>query len=73
METTNRDQGNALAAFGMMGVILLLILPLPPAVLDVMLALSIAIALVVLVASLYVERPADFTVFPALLLATTLC
>jgi flagellar biosynthesis protein FlhA len=56
----------------MMGVILLLILPMPPMLLDMLLALSIAIALVVLVASLYVERPADFTVFPALLLATTL-
>ena len=72
METPNRDRGNAIAAFGMMGVILLLILPMPPILLDMLLALSIAIALVVLVASLYVERPADFTVFPALLLATTL-
>jgi flagellar biosynthesis protein FlhA len=72
MEPVNRDRGNAITAFGMMGVILLLILPLPPAILDMMLALSISIALVVLVASLYVERPADFTVFPALLLATTL-
>ncbi len=72
MEDNNRDRGNAIAAFGMMGVILLLILPMPPALLDLMLALSIAVALVVLVASLYVERPADFTVFPALLLATTL-
>ena len=72
MDNQQRDRGNAIAAFGMMGVILLLILPLPAAVLDIMLALSISIALVVLVASLYVERPADFTVFPALLLATTL-
>ena len=64
MDNQQRDRGNAIAAFGMMGVILLLILPLPAAVLDIMLALSISIALVVLVASLYVERPADFTVFP---------
>ena len=72
MDNQQRDRGNAIAAFGMMGVILLLILLLPAAVLDIMLALSISIALVVLVASLYVEWPADFTVFPALLLATTL-
>jgi flagellar biosynthesis protein FlhA len=72
MENKSQDRGSAITAFGMMGVILLLILPLPPMVLDMLLAISIAISLVVLVASLYVQRPADFTVFPALLLATTL-
>ncbi|MDE0883821.1 MAG: flagellar biosynthesis protein FlhA, partial [Myxococcota bacterium] len=72
MENKSQDRGSAITAFGMMGVILLLILPLPAVVLDMLLAMSIAISLVVLVASLYVQRPADFTVFPALLLATTL-
>jgi flagellar biosynthesis protein FlhA len=72
MENKSQDRGSAITAFGMMGVILLLILPLPAVVLDMLLAFSIAISLVVLVASLYVQRPADFTVFPALLLATTL-
>ena len=72
MQATTNERGNIITSFGMMGIILLLILPIPPIMLDLMLAVSIAISLVVLVASLYTQRPADFTVFPALLLATTL-
>src|SRR5438105_5856829 len=54
------------------GTILLLILPVPPFLLDSLLATSIALSLLVLLAILYVRQPAEFTGFPTLLLFITL-
>lgn len=50
----------------------MMILPLPPLLLDLFFAFNIAIALVVLLVSAYTIKPLDFAVFPALLLMTTL-
>ncbi|MGI9625690.1 MAG: flagellar biosynthesis protein FlhA [Longimicrobiales bacterium] len=52
-------------------VIGLLVLPLPPALLDVFLALSIASSLVVLLVTLHTDRPLDFSSFPSVLLLLT--
>jgi flagellar biosynthesis protein FlhA len=49
-----------------------LILPLPPLILDMLLALNIGIAVLILLVGLSLERPLDFSVFPSLLLITTL-
>lgn len=57
---------------GVFGTILLLILPIPPFVLDTLLAVSIALSLLVLLVILYVREPSDFTGFPSLLLFITL-
>lgn len=54
------------------GTVLLLILPVPPLMLDVLLTVSIALSLLVLLIILYVEEAANFTVFPTLLLFITL-
>ncbi len=56
----------------LIGVLLILVLPLPTALLDVCIALNITISLVILFVSLYIERPLSFSSFPALLLVTTL-
>jgi flagellar biosynthesis protein FlhA len=58
-----------LAFLGLLGV---LVVPLPPAVMDILICGNIAIAAVVLMTTMYMKRPLDFSVFPALLLATTL-
>ena len=50
----------------------MMMLPLPPIVLDLFFAFNIALALVVLLVSAYTIKPLDFSVFPALLLMTTL-
>jgi flagellar biosynthesis protein FlhA len=65
-------QGDLWLILGIFGTILLLILPVPPVVLDLLLTLSIAISLLVLLVILYVEEPADFSGFPTLLLFITL-
>ena len=55
-----------------LGVVVLLIVPVPSMVLDLLLALSIGIAAVVFLTALFSERPTDFSIFPTLLLVSTL-
>ena len=52
--------------------IVMLIIPLPPFVLDILIAFNIAAALTMLLAAMYVKKPLDFATFPALLLVATL-
>jgi len=54
------------------GILAILIFPIPTWALDVLLALNFTVALMVLFASLYVERPLKFSSFPAILLITTM-
>jgi flagellar biosynthesis protein FlhA len=57
---------------GLFTTVLLLIVPIPPALLDVFLALNIGLSLLVLLAIIYVKDPPEFSSFPTLLLALTL-
>ncbi|NAE18330.1 FHIPEP family type III secretion protein, partial [Enterococcus hirae] len=57
---------------GVVGIILLLVVPLPSVVLDFLIATNIIAALLILVTSMYVTRPLDFSIFPSLLLVATL-
>jgi flagellar biosynthesis protein FlhA len=52
--------------------VLVIIVPVPPAVLDVLLAANITLSVIVLLTTIYVRTPLEFSVFPSLLLATTL-
>ncbi len=52
--------------------LIVLVVPLPPALMDVLLSANISIGAVILVNTIYMNKPLDFSVFPALLLATTL-
>ncbi len=57
---------------GLFATVLLLIVPIPPQLLDVFLALNIGLSLLVLLAIVYVKDPPEFSGFPTLLLALTL-
>ncbi len=57
---------------GVVGVVLLLVVPIPAALLDMLIAVNIVGALVILLTSMYVRRPLDFAIFPSLLLVFTL-
>ena len=59
-------------AVGVVALLSVLVLPLPAALLDVGLALSITASVLVLMVALFLVRPLDFTSFPTLLLLTTL-
>jgi len=53
-------------------VLSMMILPLPPVLLDVLFTFNIALSLIVLLISLYTTRPLEFSIFPTVLLITTL-
>ncbi|MCB2230599.1 flagellar biosynthesis protein FlhA [bacterium] len=59
-------------AFGVIGIIAVLVIPLPAAMLDFALAFNITFSLVVLLSTLYITKPLDLSVFPGMLLIVTL-
>src|SRR5580698_2512698 len=64
--------GDLWLVVALLGTILLLILPVAPAVLDLLLTVSIGLSLLTLLVILYLRTPAEFTGFPTLLLFITL-
>lgn len=59
-------------ALGVVGILLVMMLPLPSLVMDLLLAANIAFSLLLLCVAIYIQRPLEFTVFPSLLLLATL-
>ncbi|MHC0051974.1 flagellar biosynthesis protein FlhA [Actibacterium sp. D379-3] len=59
-----------LLALALMAVIVMMILPVPAWVLDIGLAASFALAILIFTVTLFIERPLDFSAFPTVLLAT---
>ncbi|MHC4711041.1 MAG: FHIPEP family type III secretion protein [Planctomycetota bacterium] len=55
-----------------LALLIVLVIPLPPAVMDLLISANISLAAVIMVTTIYMLRPLDFSVFPALLLGTTL-
>jgi len=49
-----------------------LLVPVPPMVMDVLISLNISLSIIILLTTIYMDHPLDFSVFPSLLLATTL-
>ncbi len=56
----------------LMAMLAMMVIPLPPFLLDILFTFNISLALVVLLAGIYSKRPLDFAVFPTLLLIATL-
>ena len=69
---------NRVALVGLAGPVLIvlilgmMVLPLPPFLLDLLFTFNIALAMIVLLSAMYTLRPLDFAVFPTVLLLTTL-
>jgi flagellar biosynthesis protein FlhA len=63
---------DAVVILGVVGIVIMMIIPLPPVILDVLLALNISLALLILMISMYLEKVLEFSVFPGLLLVITL-
>src|SRR5687768_3276683 len=61
-----------LAAGAVVLIVVMMIVPIPPMVLDLFITMNISIALAIVIATLYLPRPLDFSAFPSLLLLTTL-
>lgn len=63
---------DTLFALGIVVILTILFLPLPPFLIDVGLAFSISLSVVVLMVALWISRPLDFTAFPIILLIATM-
>jgi flagellar biosynthesis protein FlhA len=61
-----------LVAFGVIGIVMMIIIPLPKGVLDVLLALNITISIVIILITMFTTNVLQLSVFPTLLLVTTL-
>ena len=77
----DQSVGGAIAAFArnglgvpilLMVVLAMMVLPLPPFLLDVLFTFNISLSLVIILAVIYVKRPLEFGAFPTVLLAATL-
>jgi flagellar biosynthesis protein FlhA len=67
-----RKNIDVFVAAAMVLVVLMLIIPLPAWVLDVMLVLNLALSMMIFLSTMYVKKPADFSSFPTLILLTTI-
>lgn len=67
-----KRNSNAIFSIMVIGVLLLMIIPVPTFMLDVFFILNIAASLTILFMSIYINKPLDFSTFPSVLLITTL-
>ena len=65
-------RSDLLLAIGVMGILVVLIFPLPPFLLDLLLAVSIILSVLILMTSLFIEEPLEFSSFPTVLLIATM-
>ncbi len=70
--TLMRQNRDALLPLAIIGILIIMIVPVPPWVMDLLLTLSITISLLILFVGIYINKPLDFSVFPSLLLIVTL-
>ena len=65
-------RGDIALALGIMTILVVLILPLPSMVLDLFLAISITFSILILMTSLFIQAPLEFSSFPTILLISTM-
>ncbi len=57
---------------GVMGILLVMVLPMPTMIMDLLISLNITLSIVIMLVSMYILQPVHFSVFPSLLLLITL-
>lgn len=66
------QRGDIALALGIIGIIVVLIMPMPATILDVLLAFSITFSVLVLMTALFIHTPLEFSAFPTILLIATM-
>ena len=66
------ENSEIVAALGVVGILILMVMPLPPFLLDLLLSFNITFALTILLVGTYLMKPLDFSSFPSVLLIATL-
>ena len=59
-------------AVAVVGILVFMVMPLPPMLLDLLLSFNITFSLIIILASMYVQRPLELSAFPSILLLATL-
>jgi flagellar biosynthesis protein FlhA len=74
MATTSspRNPSHLLVPIALLAVVMLMVVPMPPLLLDLLLSIDIGLSVVLLLTVVYVKNPVEFSVFPSLLLLLTL-
>jgi len=67
-----KNNTDVLISAAILGIVLLIIIPLPPLALDIFLTISITLSLVIIMITMFTTEPLQFSIFPTLLLVTTL-
>lgn len=67
-----KKNGDIILAMGVFGILAVLVVPLPPLILDLLLAISITLSMLIFLVSLYVKKPVEFSSFPIVLLISTI-
>src|SRR5262245_47936635 len=65
-------RGDILLALGVLTILVVLLLPLPPLLLDFFLATSIIFSVLILMTALFIQAPLEFSAFPTVLLIATM-
>ncbi|MBN1603432.1 MAG: flagellar biosynthesis protein FlhA [Chitinispirillaceae bacterium] len=65
-------QRDLIIVLGVVGILIVMIIPVPPFFLDILLTLNLGIAIIILLVSMYAREALEFSVFPSLLLTVTL-
>ena len=71
-QKTTSSASHLLVPIALLAVVLLMIVPLPPLLLDLLLSVDIGLSVVLLLTAIYVKSPVEFSVFPSLLLLLTM-
>jgi flagellar biosynthesis protein FlhA len=67
-----REYRGLFVPISFVSLLVVLLVPLPPWLMDVLICANISLAVIILLTTIYMDHPLDFSVFPSLLLATTL-
>ncbi|SHJ06031.1 flagellar biosynthesis protein FlhA [Lutispora thermophila] len=64
--------GDIIVAIAVIAIVLLIIVPIPTFLMDILLTINISLSLIILIIAMYIKEPLQFSIFPSLLLITTL-
>ena len=67
-----KNQQDTIIAFGVIGIVMMMIIPLPTWLMDIFLAINISISVIIMLITMFTTEVLQFSVFPTLLLVTTL-
>ncbi len=72
LESLRKESADAGMVIVVIGILMAMLLPLPPFMLDLLLAFNITLAIIVLITTMYTLKPIEFSIFPSMLLILTL-